>query len=256
MHYISGDIEGMSGFGCAAGAPSHQELLTRHLAAAAEGMHEGGESFIRLRTWHGRPELPDYVEVVNGNRTEDFDLPGLTSEFAGLALVGFHGSAGSAFGHAYRFTHMMLNGSRIGEIAIQVLLAATRGVPTVFLAGNQAAIDEVLVWSPETVAVRTRPGLAGDEGPLDEKVLHAIRQGARRAVELKGAVAPPRIPEPLVFSAPMPSESAARMAETLPFDVRRDGKLVTIESADFRSVYRFLLELFNACDKARQNEES
>ena len=251
MHYISGDIEGMSGFGHP--GASNDEILRGHLSAAAEGMHDAGETFVRLRTWHGRPELPDYVEIVRGNRTEDFDLPGLTSEFSGLALVGSHGLPPEhAFGHAYRFTHMVLNGRKIGEITIQVLLAATRGVPTVLLAGSRGALEEVLAVAPEAITVCTREGREGDEGEMSVKVLDEIRIAAAEAVHSAGKIPPPVLPDRFLFEVPMPSERAAEIAERLPdFHVRRDGETVTIETSDFRDCYRFLLKSFDCCDEAR-----
>ena len=208
MHYISGDIEGCSGFGCEDGA--NGGILQAHLAAVVEGMRDAGEDAIRLRTWHGRPELPDCVEIVHSDRTEDFDLPGLTSECAGLAMIGFHGLwPDHAFGHSYRFPYMLLNDRKIGEIAIQVLLAATRGVPTVLLAGSAGAVDEVKPWAPDALTVTTRPGKAGDEGPMDARVLDVIRRGAAEVVRRKGQIAVPTIPERFVFEVPFREMRAA-----------------------------------------------
>ena len=251
MHYISGDIEGMSGFGHP--GASNDDVLRAHLLAAAEGMHDAGETVIRLRTWHGRPELPDYVEVVHGNRTEDFDLPGLTGDCSGLALVGFHGLAPDhAFGHAYRFTHMVLNGRKIGEITVQVLLAATRGVPTVLLAGSRGAVEEVLAVAPEAVTVCTREGRRGDEGPMDGKVLDEIRIAAAEAVRSAGKIPPPVLPDRFLFEVPMRDERAADVAERLPdFSVHREGPVVAVDTPDFPTCYRFLLKCFDCCDEAR-----
>jgi D-aminopeptidase len=256
MHYISGDIEGLSGFG-REGVP-HETVLREHLLAAVRGMRDAGETCVRLRTWHGRPELPDDVEVVRGNRAEDFDLPGLTDDFAGLALVGFHGtSPGHAFGHAYRFEHMVLNGERIGEVTVQALLAATRGVPTVLLAGARGAIDELSHIAPGAIVVVTREGKTGDEGGISAAVLDQIRSAAADAVRRAGEFPLPTPPARFHFEVPMREIRAAEIAEALDgFDVTRSRQTVGIDATDFRDVYRFLLRCFDCCDAARNESET
>ena len=206
-----------------------------------------------LRTWHGQPELPEYVRIVHGNRTDDFDLPELTRDADGLLMVGFHGLPPDyAFGHAYRFRYMILNDRKIGEITIQVLLAATRGVPTIFMAGDEGAIDEVRTLSPDVVAVRARAGLAPDEGPMSEDVLGEIRKNAACAATGAGGIAVPSLPRHYRFGAVMRDPRAAEIAQQLPYDVRRDGQVVSIETDDFSVVYSFLLRLFDACDEAKR----
>ena len=260
MHYISADVEGMSGFVGGAFDPAGRARLDKlqrlHIAAAAAGLREGGAQRILAKSFHGMPDgLPEWVEPVVERPPGEFDLPCLKAGADGLVLIGFHGVAGTeASGPCYRYDHLVLNCRVCGEITIQVMLAASRGVPTAMLAGDRAAVEEVRAAAPAALTVTTREGRAVDEGGPDEAVLRDIRDTARRAAELRGRIAVPELPRRFRLEVPMRTELQASLAAKLPEASERDGLAVACESADFTGVYRFLLDTFRCCDEAKRTE--
>src|SRR5512138_2692101 len=98
--YISSDIEGMSGYGHEGQPMDDMALQLAHMTAVARGLKEGGAAGITLTSFHGIPDgLPDYVRAIRARRPEEFDLPELSASYAGLVMLGFHGTRpGWAFG--------------------------------------------------------------------------------------------------------------------------------------------------------------
>jgi D-aminopeptidase len=255
---ISGDIEGMSGFKGGGNKEANNDILHAHFLATAEGLHDGGATRVLLKSFHGIPgEYPDYVKTIRKAVPGEFDLPGLPEAKTGLAMVGFHGLPPEcAFGHCYRFSYLYMNGKKIGEITIQVMRAAVAGVPTVFFAGDAFAVAELRAVAPDAVTVTLREGKRGDEGPMDDKMIAAIREGAKKAASMRGKIPVPKLPEKFVLGVPMANEAAAQLApKMLTYPVKVEGKTVSRESTDFMEVYAFLQDMFRVCDEARRIEK-
>ncbi len=257
---ISGDIEGMSGYKGGADKAANDKILHAHFLAAAEGLKEGGAARVGLKSFHGIPgEYPDYVQTIRRSEPGEFDLPGLKDAKAGIALVGFHGLPPEcAFGHCYRFSMLFLNGKKMGEITIQILRAAVAGVPTVFYAGDSYGAREVREYAPDAVIVEVRAGKRSDEGPMDEKQLAALKEGAKKAASLAaaGKIAVPKLPEKYVLEVPMANEAAAQLApKMLKYPVKVEGRRVSRESTDFMEIYAFLQDMFRVCDEAKRIEK-
>jgi D-aminopeptidase len=249
--YISGDIEGMSGYKGSPDKAANDEVLRKHFLAAAEGLHAGGAARVMLKSFHGVPgEYPDYVETPLRPVPGEFDLPRIAEAKSGLALVGFHGlPPDCGWGHAYRFSNLWLNGRKIGEITLQVCRAAAAGVPTALFAGDTHGAKELREIAPEAVVVVLRPGsLNLDEGPLDHEMLSALREGAERAALLAvaGKIPVPVLPERFVLEVPLANEAAAAAApRILTYPVTVTGNRVSHESSDFRDCYVFFHDMFN-----------
>ena len=257
--YISGDIEGMSGFRSGFEKERNDRILHDHFLAVAEGLHDGGATQVLLKSFHGIPgEYPAFVKQIQKAVPGEFDLPGIAEAKGGLALVGFHGLPPECgFGHSYRFTNMWLNGKKIGEITIQMLRAAAAGVPTVLYVGDSLGAAEVLDLSPDAVIVVVRTGKKCDEGETDAAMIAAAREGAKKAAALRGKIAVPKMPETFVLEVPMANEAAAQLAtKMLAYPVKVNGKRVSRESKDFMEIYGFLQDTFKVCDEARKIERA
>jgi len=258
VFYVSCDIEGMSGFagGGEAARERNDSIMREHMTALAEGLREGGAGRILLKSFHGVPDgLPNFVETIRACPPGEFDLPRLPAGCRGLVLLGFHGLAPECgFGHAYRYDYLVLNGRRCGEIAIQVMLAASRGIPAAMLAGDSFAVSEFLALAPEAVTVTIRPGKAADEGGMSAAVLDEIRDAAREAAR-RGRFPLPKLPPNFKLELPMRTGLQAELAVKLPYPVGRDGLRVWRESRDLAEIYRFLLDSFRVCDDARRIEK-
>ena len=258
LHYISADLEGCSGFRGGRDRERNDRILREHIRAAAEGLRAGGEGDVALKSFHGIPEgLPGFVRAIRECPPGEFDLPGLGAGCDGLVMLGFHGLAPEyAFGHCYRWGNLFLNGERMGEVAVQTTLAASRGVPTVLFIGDDGGIAEAQRYAPASLTVRTRSGLGADEGDLDEAVIAAIREAARSAARRTGEFPLPALPEEFHLEAPMRTALGADLAEELPYPVTRRGDIVGRRSREFVEVYRFLLDLFGVCNEVSRRKEA
>lgn len=254
--YISGDIEGMSGFK-GARDESWKPVQRDHMVALVEGLHEAGADFIRAKSFHGMPDgLPEYVEVIRSGHKGEFDLPQIDSSFDGMLMLGFHGLEGDgAFGHSYRYGNLFLNDERVGEIAVQIMRAAQEGVPTVLMTGDRFAVRETLMFSPEAVTVVEREGIDADEGEQDPAMLEQVREAGREVVRRKGAIRTPDLPDRYDLGVPFRTDLQADLAEELPYPVERDGRLVTRRTTEFREAYDFLLDSFQVCNRAMEVEK-
>ena len=255
MFYISTDLEGMSGLWHSPTIPD-DEIMCAHMTAAAEGLRAGGAKRVLLTSMHGIPPgLPAFVEALREHRETPgwADLPAFSRDCRGLLLLGFHGVwTPQAYGHSYKYPNLWLNGRKCGEITIQFMLAADLGVPAVMLAGNAAAVAEAREVVPDILTVTTRPGLAGDEGPLDPHVMSEIRRVAAAAV--RRPARPPVVPERLVLEVPFRAALPAEIAQRLPYPVTRKDNVVGRAADNFADIYRFLLDTFECVYEARRIE--
>ncbi len=253
MHYISADIEGCSGFRSGTEKERCDDLLGAHMTAAAEGLQQGGADRVKITSFHGFPTgLPGFIETVTERGTGEFDLPGLEPDCAGLVMLGFHGPGPEyAHGHAYRFEHLVLNGEKCGEVAVQIMLAASLGVPTALVAGDEGAVAEAQRWAPDASALTIRPGLQADEGTMDGAVLDEIRAACRDCAARPGKYELPPVPGAFRLGIPFRDGAPASIASKLSYPVERRGLVVSRQSESFGDVYEFLLDSFRCCNEAR-----
>ncbi len=110
--------------------------------------------------------------------------------FDGVLYIGYHSRAGSLRGvmsHTYNsqaIQYYRLDGKQVGEFDVDSIIAASYGVPSVFLASDDVCVEQVLSRSPETETVVTKMGLSRRKANfLDEnEVLANIRASVKRAV--------------------------------------------------------------------------
>jgi len=255
--YISGDIEGMSGFK-GGRDESWKQVQKDHFIALVEGLHEAGAEHIRAKSFHGMPQgLPDYVEIIDAGDSRDFDLPLIDLTYDGMLMLGFHGLEGDgAHGHAYRYPNLFVNGERVGEIAIQILRAAQEGVPTVLMTGDRFAVNEALMYSPEAVTLIEREGIDADEGDQDPAMLEQVHAVGVEVVRRAGTSPNPILPDRYVLGVPFRTDLQADLAQALPYPVRREGRVVTREAKTFGELYDFLLDSFDACNRAMKLDDA
>ncbi|MFZ4693587.1 MAG: M55 family metallopeptidase [Verrucomicrobiia bacterium] len=118
-------------------------------------------------------------------------LAGLDSSYRAVLFVGQHAMAGTPDAplcHTYSSREVesyQLNGEKIGEFGCRTLLAASVGVPVIFLSGDDKAVAEAKAFLPslETVTTKTGGGVqwALHLSPTESRAL--IRRGVRKAVK-------------------------------------------------------------------------
>lgn len=160
--YISVDIEGVAGITHWDEAEKNhadwhefREIMTNEAIAAIDGARDAGATAIWVKDAHdsGRnlvlSKLPADVTVIREWSGHPYSMiQELDENFAALIMIGQHagvGSEGNSLAHTLNTrTHSMtLNGQPVSEFWLNALAASSLGVPTVFVSGDEALMQEV-----------------------------------------------------------------------------------------------------------------
>ena len=179
--FIMTDLEGVSGVLDSVNSCNPQgryydvsrALLTEEVNAAVRGFCRGGAEEIVVQIGHRTdsiiPELLDERASLISGHSEPVWPWALDSSFDGLAFVGQHAKAGTAFSHLAHTGNMRtldqrVNGISIGEYGMLALCAMELGIPTIFAAGEEALCIEARNLTPGVVTVAGKRGLVDDDG--------------------------------------------------------------------------------------------
>jgi D-amino peptidase len=160
--YISVDIEGVAGIThwdeAEKGHPDwaeFREIMTHETLAAIDGARAAGATEIWVKDAHDSGRnlittlLPADVTLIREWSGHPYSMiQELDESFSALVMIGFHasvGSEGNSLAHTLNTrTHMMtLNGAPVSEFRLCALAAASLGVPTVFVSGDKALMEEI-----------------------------------------------------------------------------------------------------------------
>ena len=117
-------------------------------------------------------------------------LAGLNDSYTAMLFVGQHAMAGTPEAplcHTYSSREVKsyrLNGEEMGEFGCRTLLAASQGVPVIFLSGDDKAVAEAKAFLPNLETVTTKIG-GGIQWALHLSPVESqrrIRAGVQRAV--------------------------------------------------------------------------
>jgi D-amino peptidase len=204
---VSVDAEGVA---CAVGAPGgtlndskniefalHQ--MTREADAAARALFDSGATQVIVVDAHGGgvnmhyDQLDKRCDIVLGSGYEK-RLPGMTSEFAGLLLVGYHAmdnTTDAVIAHTFSSTtyqSIKVNGREVGEMAVDAAVAGRRGVPLIFMASDDKGAREAEAFFPWVGTVSTKVSL-GWNAALSKhpaRAVDEIYEGVKSAVVQRG----------------------------------------------------------------------
>lgn len=201
--YISADIEGTAGttswastnLGDKEHAAAAREM-TLEAVAACQGALDAGATEIYVKDAHdsGRNMdlslFPKEARVIfDWSLTPDSMIAGLDSSFDALMFVGYHSPAGlpgSPLCHTMNRgnNYVKINGSLASEFLLHAYTGASRGVPSVFVSGDQLLCSHVLSHDPsiKAVAVKDSLGRATINMPT-ALACETIRRGAKEALE-------------------------------------------------------------------------
>ncbi len=216
--YISADMEGVSGVVHSEQTdPSQHEyqyarkLMLREVNAAIEGALAGGAKDILVNDshWNMRnlliDELHPAATLLSGTPKEYSMMTGIDGSFDAVFFTGYHARAESAcatLDHTYDGPNIVqniwLNGTPVGEYAINGALAGYFGVPVALLTGDQtvcAQAKELLGQDLETVVVKESVGRVAAKNLHPTRVHEMIRAAAERALKSKR--------QPFVFKPPI-----------------------------------------------------
>ncbi|MBN2334547.1 M55 family metallopeptidase [Candidatus Bathyarchaeota archaeon] len=214
--YVVCDLEGVAGVvdfkkQCMEDGAYYRQAIrmaTQELNALVDGALEGGAT--EVWAWPGHGAFPGGIDVELLHpecrlvmHAGDGGPVGQDGGFDAMMLHGLHGMAGSEGVLAHSFMPFMkniwINDLKIGEIALNMLGFGVHGVPTVFVSGDQTAVDEAndLVPGIEGAAVKWALEEKEKLGALSVrkaislspgKAQAVIREAAKRAMGKVGSV--------------------------------------------------------------------
>ena len=178
--FISADIEGvattLSHEDCRPGNPNypyHCDEMTKEVLAACEGAMEAGADEIVIKDAHGpacnidSKVLPPCAQIIKGWSGHPYLMvEGLDKSFDAALFVGYHSAAsreGNPISHTVsgRPAWIKLNGQICSEFMMFSLCAASLGVPTVYLSGDQQLCEDSQNLHPCLVTTAVKAGVGG-----------------------------------------------------------------------------------------------
>ena len=222
-------------------------LATLELNALVDGALEGGAAEVVVLDGHGSGGLD--IAQVHAEAKVLFGRPlpkggGLDRSFDALFLYGHHAMNNVPTGvlcHSWNsraIANCWLNGELIGEIGVNAALAGYFGLPTAFISGDRAAVEEAQRYVPDIEGVIVKEGLSRTSAltlaPAKARTL--IREGARRAMGRIGKIAPYTVAPPYDFRTQYLAAQSADDKARQPDVERIDLHTVRVSGEDFLDV--------------------
>jgi D-amino peptidase len=171
---------------------------------------------------------------------------GLEDSFAALFLVGAHARAGA--GHALmprtydeEITCVRVNGTEVGEIALEAALAGKFGVPLAFVSGDSGSVREAReLLGDEVEAVEVKQAVTATSGVClpaarTGKMLH---RAAERAVRRAHNMPPVVFQSPTTLEVTLRSPDGAAALAKMPGIERAGESTVRAEGANILAAYK------------------
>ncbi len=256
--YISADIEGV----CGVVALDHTKrdgkdydmartLMTKEVNAAAEGAFEGGATEVVVNDSHGSKinllteELDERVSIIIGSPKPLSMVQGVEGCDAAF-FVGYHSRAGTAdavLDHTYHgrtVYSIRVNGTEMGELGINALLAGYFEVPVVLVTGDKKTTGEALQLIDHVEVVPTKEGIGrlAAQSAHPSKVREEIRKKAKKALKNSGKVAPLTVDSPLRLEMDFMLTHMVDKVELIPGIERVSGRCAAYECSDMLTLCR------------------
>jgi D-amino peptidase len=256
--YISVDMEGIGGVvgswqvrkdpGALADV---QRRATGEVNAAIAGALEAGATTIYVNENHsGRDlileEVHPAAQVLVGKPKPLMTLDDIDESFAAVFLIGIHARAGSeraVMDHTWgakTLQELRVNGTPIGEIGLNALLAGEYGVPVTLCTGDDKAMAEAqqLLGDVETVVVKTGLDRYAARCRHRTVVEAEIRQNAERALLHSKRYRPFSLGRPVVIEIDWTTSVFAEWTSQIPTSERTGPRTVRWACANFVSAMR------------------
>lgn len=175
--YVVCDLEGVAGVAdfekqCLEDGKYYQQAIriaTLELNALVEGALEGGAT--EVYAWPGHGAFPGGIDVEDLHpecrlvmHAGDEGPVGFDESFDAMLQCGLHAMAGAENGvlsHSFMpfMRNVWLNGVKIGEIGMNIATFGELGIPSLFISGDQAAVDEAKALVPDIEGAVVKWGL-------------------------------------------------------------------------------------------------
>jgi len=186
-----------------------RRLLTGEVNAAVAGAFDAGAERVVVLDGHDGSralsieEIDPRAELLQGAGAKG-NLYLAPKLYDGILFVGQHAMAGTVKGllahtQSREIERVTINGKPVGEVGQIAAIAGYFDIPVIFLAGDQAACDEMLALQPgaETAPVKRMAGAGSALSLSHTRAKQLIRARARRAVERVAEFKPWKIEGPV-----------------------------------------------------------
>lgn len=259
--FISVDIEGVAGvfqkLQGQRGNPEYEvarRLMTQEANAAIRGAFCGGATEVLVADSHGAmqnliaSDLDPRARLVQGKPRSVSMLHGLTSEFAGIVLIGFHAAAGNRGTLAHTisglaFSKIEINGICAGEVTLFGGHAAELGVPLLSVSGDDLLADEIREQFPQTapVIVKRALGYSATDSLSPTASRDLIENMVKEAVR-KADTARPNMPTtvPLEAIIRLSSQQLTDVVVLMPNINRIDACTIRIKTSTYAELINLM----------------
>jgi D-amino peptidase len=275
---ISADMEGTCGVsswvhveapeGASAGTPANQTeyerarlRMTREVNAAIEGAFAGGATEVIVNDSHdGQRNLlgdelhRDAMYISGGDKffgmMQGVDLEGISAVF----YTGYHakaGTPGAPLAHTWStwLQDVRFDGESTGEFGINAAIAGHFGVPVVFVAGDEKAVQQTQAFLGDQVegaVVKYGISTTGALHLHPEKAQDVIRQGAERAIGKIAGATPYVLPSGVTVELEFDHQARADQVVLMPGFERVGERVISFRPADgleFNRLFRAACKL-------------
>ena len=184
------------------------KLLTGEINAAVDGLYQGGATEVVVCDghWAGSNlsvlDIDPRARLLTGKIPRSFTLD---RSYCAMIFIGQHAMAGAKdgiLGHTEDpegIQNVWVNNMPVGEIGLNLMVAASSGIPTIMLAGDTAACRELHGLVPQAECAEVKSGVSRTGGLMlsHSSACALIREKCRRAVQRLGEFEPYQIREPV-----------------------------------------------------------
>lgn len=227
--------------------------MSHEANAAVLGAYDAGATEVVVRDSHGsaRNILPDLLDP-RARLIRDWSggpkgmMEGIDETFDAVVFIGYHARAGTAdaiIDHTSsgNVTDFAINGRSLPEAGYNALIAGSYGVPVVFVAGDQAIVNQVTELFGEVGAVATKGGIgAASEGLHPVAAQETIRASVAEAVENRDRYQPFTMSRPYTLVLKLKTEASVYNGSFFPGAQRTgDWELTFTDDDILRVMYAF-----------------
>jgi D-amino peptidase len=254
------DMEGIAGVVHADDIrPGHSEyernrmLLTAEANAAIRGVYEfDAEARVLVADSHAqfRNLLPGSLdrraELLRGAPRPDGMMAGITAGVDVVLFIGYHGKAGTAcsvLAHTISgavVADVRCNGRSLGELGLNVALAAHHGVRPVLVSGDDTVASEAAEVAPgmRCVTVKYALGARAARTLHPDEACDTIERTVPQALAGRDAVRPLRLDGPVHLQVRVHRPHMSEFALLVPGMERIDGCTLGYTAPDFPTAYQ------------------
>jgi D-amino peptidase len=256
---ISVDMEGISGVVDPEDVrPGHAEyernraLITAETNAAVRGVYAfEPDSHVLVTEAHASfrnllpAQLDRRAELLRGTPKPWGMMTGLDADIDAVVFIGYHGKAGTArsvMAHTISggvVADVRCNGRSVGELGLNVALAASSGVAPVLVAGDDSVAEEAADVAPGMHSVVVKRALGARAASLlhPDEACERIEQEVPKALADRENVRPLRFDGPVVLEVEVLRTHMTENALLVPGMELVDGRTVRYQAQDFPTAY-------------------